>query len=152
MHEKSPKGRQAFELQFVSLRPAAGGEGCDARRAANPYSVGKPCVCPPFRFLCHRGFQRFTILMRSDATLRAELSDNLAGYKRVICLNVKMLQQNAPARSYEKTYNLAGVLAVQCQCNALSISALRLVRETGHPARWSEILLQHRLTDSSSEE
>ncbi len=74
MHGKSPKGRQAFELQFVSLRPAAGGEGCDARRAANPYSVGKPCVCPPFRFLCHRGFQRFTILMRSDATLRTEIS------------------------------------------------------------------------------
>ena len=92
MHEKSPKGRQAFELQFVSLRPAAGGEGCGARRAANPYSVGKPCVCPPFRFLCHRGFQRFTILMRSDATLRAELSDNLAGYKRVIYLNVKILR------------------------------------------------------------
>ena len=92
MHEKSPKGRQAFELQFVSLRPAAGGEGCDARRAANPYSVGKPCVCPPFRFLCHRGFQRVTILMRSDATLRAELSDNLAGYKRVIYLNVKILR------------------------------------------------------------
>ena len=57
----------------------------------------------------------------------ADFSDNLAGYKRVICLNVKMLQQNAPARSYEKTYNLAGVLAVQCQCNALSVSALYLV-------------------------
>ena len=57
----------------------------------------------------------------------AEFSDNLAGYKRVICLNVKILQQNAPARSYEKAYNLAGVLAVQCQCNALSISALHLV-------------------------
>ena len=39
----------------------------------------------------------------------AEFSDNLAGYKRVICLNVKILQQNAPARSYEKTYNLAGI-------------------------------------------
>ena len=56
-----------------------------------------------------------------------EISDNLAGYKRVICLNVKILQRNAPARSYEKTYNLAGVLAVQYQCNALSISALHLV-------------------------
>ena len=27
-------------------------------------------VWPPSRFLCHRGFQRFTILMRSDAALR----------------------------------------------------------------------------------
>ena len=26
-------------------------------------------VWPPSRFLCHRGFQRFTILMRSDAAL-----------------------------------------------------------------------------------
>ena len=64
------QGRQAFELQFVSLRPAAGGEGCDARRAANPYSVGKPCVSLPSRLLCHRGFLRFTILMCSDAALR----------------------------------------------------------------------------------
>ena len=30
--------------------------------------------------------------MRSDATLRVEISDNLAGYKRVIYLNVKMLR------------------------------------------------------------
>lgn len=27
-------------------------------------------VWPPSRFLCHRGFQRFTILMGSDAVLR----------------------------------------------------------------------------------
>ena len=27
-------------------------------------------VWPPSRFLSHRGFQRFTILMRSDAALR----------------------------------------------------------------------------------
>ena len=55
-------------------------------------SGGKPCVSLPSRLLCHRGFQRFTILMCSDATLRAEISDNLAGYKRVIYLNVKILR------------------------------------------------------------
>ena len=139
MHGKSPKGRQAFELQFVSLRPAAGGEGCDARRAANPYSVGKPCVCPPFRFLCHRGFQRFTILMRSDATLRTEISDNLAGFKRVICLNVKMLRYNASVKSYEKTYNLAGIGIVYICRNILSVNTLRHIGVPTSPARLSDI-------------
>ena len=58
--------------------------------------------------------QGFSTLHDIDASRCrvAEISDNLAGYKRVICLNVKMLQRNAPARSYEKTYNLAGVLMV----------------------------------------
>ena len=139
MHGKSPKGRQAFELQFVSLRPAAGGEGCGARRAANPYSVGKPCVCPPFRFLCHRGFQRFTILMCSDATLRAEISDNLAGDKRLIVLIISVLQQTIAARSYKKTYHLAGIGIVYICRNVLSINMLHCIGIPKPPARLSDI-------------
>ena len=41
--------------------------------------------------------------------------------------------------SYEKTYNLAGVLTVQYQRNALNISTLYPIRETNHPARLSDI-------------
>lgn len=138
MHEKSPKGRQAFELQFVSLRPAAGGEGCGARRAANPYSVGKPCVCPPFRFLCHRGFQRFTILMCSDATLRAEISDNLAGDKRLIVLIISVLQQTIAARSYKKTYHLAGAKNRRYPVINLYINIIRTFIIIPDSARLSE--------------
>ena len=39
----------------------------------------------------------------------AEFSDNLAGDKRLIVLNISALQQTIAARSYEKTYNLAGI-------------------------------------------
>ena len=37
------------------------------------------------------------------------ISDNLADCKRVILLIINMLRRNLPARSYEKTYHLAGV-------------------------------------------
>ena len=69
----------------------------------------------------------------------ADFSDNLAGYKRVICLNVKMLQQNAPARSYEKTYNLAGIPMSYIYRNHLIINALRLFNVTKSSARLSDI-------------
>ena len=69
----------------------------------------------------------------------AEFSDNLAGYKRVIFLNVKMLQQNAPARSYEKTYNLAGILMSYIYRNHLIINALRLFNVTKSSAMLSDI-------------
>ena len=39
----------------------------------------------------------------------AEFSDNLAGDKRLIELIISALQQTIVARSYEKTYNLAGI-------------------------------------------
>ena len=68
----------------------------------------------------------------------ADFSDNLAGYKRVICLNVKMLQQNAPARSYEKTYNLAGIPMSYIYRNHLIINALRLFNITKSSARLSD--------------
>ena len=38
-----------------------------------------------------------------------KFSDNLAGDKRRIVLNISVLQQTIAARSYEKTYNLAGI-------------------------------------------
>ena len=69
----------------------------------------------------------------------AEISDNLAGDKRLIVLIISTLQQSIAARFYEKTYNLAGVLTDQCQRNTLSISTLYLIRETNHPARLSDI-------------
>ena len=69
----------------------------------------------------------------------AEFSDNLAGYKRVIYLNVKMLQQNGPARSYEKTYNLAGIPMSYIYRNHLIINALRLFNVTKSSARLSDI-------------
>ena len=40
---------------------------------------------------------------------RSEISDNLAGDKRLILLIINVLQQTIAARSYEKTYNLAGI-------------------------------------------
>ena len=102
-------------------------------------SVGKPCVSLPSRLLCHRGFQRFTILMRSDATLRAELSDNLAGDKRLIVLIISVLQQIIAARSYEKTYNLAGIGIVYICRNLLSVNTLRYIGVPTSPARLSDI-------------
>ena len=69
----------------------------------------------------------------------AEFSDNLAGYKRVICLNVKILQQNAPARSYEKTYNLAGIPMSYIYRNHLIINVLRLFSAIKSFARLSDI-------------
>ena len=69
----------------------------------------------------------------------AEISDNLAGNKRLIVLIISALREMIAARSYEKTYNLAGVLTDQYQRNTLSISTLYLIGETNHPARLSDI-------------
>ena len=41
---------------------------------------------------------------------KPEISDNLAGDKRLIVLIISVLRQIIAARSYEKTYNLAGIL------------------------------------------
>ena len=58
---------------------------------------GKSCVCPPFRFLCHRGF---LTLHDIDAfrCIVAEISDNLAGNKRTIVLIISALKQTIAAR------------------------------------------------------
>ena len=89
---------------------------------------GKTCVCPPFRFLCHRGF---STLHDIDAfrCIVAEISDNLAGNKRTIVLIISALKQTIAARSYEKLYNLAGILMSCIYRNHLIINELRLLME-----------------------
>ena len=55
----------------------------------------------------------------------ADFSDNLAGDKRLIVLNISALRQTMAARSYEKTYNLAGIPMSYIYRNHLTIKALR---------------------------
>ena len=56
----------------------------------------------------------------------AEFTDNLAGNKRPIVLIISVLQQTIAARSYEKTYNLAGIPMSYIYCKYQIINALRL--------------------------
>ena len=69
----------------------------------------------------------------------AEFSDNLAGDKRLIVLNISALQQTIAARSYEKTYNLAGILMSYIYRNHLITNALCLFDVIKSPARLSDI-------------
>ena len=69
----------------------------------------------------------------------AEVSDNLAGDKRLIVLNISALQQTIAARSYEKTYNLAGIPMSYICRNHLITNALRLFNVTKSSARLSDI-------------
>ena len=69
----------------------------------------------------------------------AKFSDNLAGDKRQIVLNISMLQQTIAARSYEKTYNLAGIWMSYIYCNYLIINALLLSNIAKSSARLSDI-------------
>ena len=98
----------------------------------------KPCVCPPFRFLCHRGF---STLHDIDAfrCIVAEISDNLADNKRTIVLIISALKQTIAARSYEKLYNLAGILMSYIYHNLLTINALHLMNVTKLSAMLSDI-------------
>mgnify|MGYP004651510247 FL=1 len=69
----------------------------------------------------------------------AEFSDNLAGDKRLIVLIISALQKTIAARSYEKTYNLAGIL-MSCIChNHLIINELCLFNITKSSTRLSDI-------------
>ena len=69
----------------------------------------------------------------------AELSDNLAGDKRLIALNISVLRQTVAARSYEKTYNLAGIPMSYIHRNHLTINALCLFNVAKSFARLSDI-------------
>ena len=69
----------------------------------------------------------------------AEFSDNLAGDKRLIVLNISALRQIIAARSYEKTYNLAGIPMSYIHRNHLTINALRLINVAKSSARLSGI-------------
>ena len=77
--------------------------------------------------------------MRSDAALRAKFSDNLAGDKRLILLIINALQQTIAAKSYEKTYNLAGIPMSHIHRNHLTINVLRLFNIAKSSARLSDI-------------
>ena len=77
--------------------------------------------------------------MRSDAALRAKFSDNLAGDKRLILLIINALQQTIAAKSYEKTYNLAGISMSYIYRNYLTINVLRLFNIAKSSTRLSDI-------------
>ena len=77
--------------------------------------------------------------MRSDAALHANFSDNLAGDKRLILLIINVLQQTIAAKSYEKTYNLAGIPMSYIYRNHLTINVLRLFNIAKSSARLSDI-------------
>ena len=69
----------------------------------------------------------------------AEISDNLAGDKRLIVLIISVLQQIIAARSYKKTYHLAGIGIVYICRNILSVNTLRHIGVQTSPARVSYI-------------
>ncbi len=56
---------------------------------------------------------------------KAYISDNLAGDKKRIILNINALQQMLAARSYEKMHNLAGITIVNISRNILSDNTLQ---------------------------
>ena len=68
----------------------------------------------------------------------AEISDNLAGNKRLIVLIISALREIIAARSYEKTYNLAGVLMTCIYRKFLSINVLHPMNVTKSSAKLSD--------------
>ena len=69
----------------------------------------------------------------------AEFSDNLADDKRQIVLNISVLHQTIAARSYEKTYNLAGIPMSYIYRNHLTIKVLYLFNIAKSSARLSDM-------------
>ena len=69
----------------------------------------------------------------------ADFSDNLAGNKRPIVLIISVLQQTIAARSYEKTYNLAGIPMSYIYRNHLTIKVLYLFNIAKSSARLSDM-------------
>ena len=69
----------------------------------------------------------------------AEFSDNLADDKRQIVLNISVLHQTIVARSYEKTYNLAGIPMSYIYRNHLTIKVLYLFNIAKSSARLSDM-------------
>ena len=68
----------------------------------------------------------------------AEISDNLAGNKRLIALIISALREILAAGSYEKTCNLAGVLMSCIYRKFLSINVLHLMSVTKSSAKLSD--------------
>ena len=73
----------------------------------------------------------------------AEISDNLAGNKRLTMLIISILHKKIAARSYEKIYNLAGVLMIYLRYKHLITNTLHPTDVTKSFARLSEIKSQH---------
>ena len=67
------------------------------------------------------------------------MSDDLAGNKKRIILNINVLQQMRAARSYEKTHNLAGITIVNISRNILSYNMLQPIATQEPAARSSDI-------------
>ena len=107
-----------------------------------------PPIASPVRLLddSHRLVGRASAVPREQiakhlsrcAALRKFL-DNLAGDKRPIVLIISALQQTVAARSYEKTYHLAGILMSYTYRNLLSTNALHPINVVKPSARLSDI-------------
>ena len=69
----------------------------------------------------------------------AEISDNLAGGKQCITLNIRVLWKIVAARSHEKMYNLAGIWSVNIYRNILSVNTLHHIGIPKPSARLSDI-------------
>ena len=70
---------------------------------------------------------------------KSEISDNLAGDKRLIVLTISVLYQTIAARSYEKTYNLAGIPMIHIYRKPQTINTLHLTNVIKSSARLSDI-------------
>ena len=85
-----------------------------------------------------RGFSRLHDIDAFRCSV-AEISDNLAGNKRRTMLIISTLQKTIAARSYEKTYNLAGVLMIYLRYKHLITNTLHPTDVTKSFARLSDI-------------
>ena len=65
-----PKSQTFLSENQKSASGLVGVRGISVSRGLFVRPGGEPYVWPTSRLLCHRDFQRFTILMRSDAALR----------------------------------------------------------------------------------
>ena len=104
-----------------------------------PYLLRRGSAAVPRERIAKHLSERGRLSEKSNNPLRrCEFSDNLAGDKRLIVLNISALQQTIAARSYEKTYNLAGIPMSYIYRNHLIINALRLFNITKSSARLSD--------------
>ena len=99
---------------------------------------GKPLCMAALSFPLSQGFSTLHDINVFRCNV-AEFSDDLAGDKRLIVLNISTLQQMTNARSYEKTYNLAGIPTSYIYRNHLITNALSLFNVTKSSARLSDI-------------
>ena len=73
--------------------------------------------------------------------LVAEFLNKLAGCDFDKSLNVMVLQKRAPAKSHEKTWELAGRFSVSKPCNRLTLNKKAEKRRRGLPANLFSFLV-----------